>query len=259
MAAELIQLAFGRLRVRDRGVHARRPGARVVTPKAQKRLEPTLARVRDHLDYMIANAGPYPFGSYGSLVSEAGFPFALETQTLSLFGAFGRRPARRTSRSWSTSSRTSGTATASSRRGGAICGSTRATRRGSSRRTCRTGSASNLDRYRARGLRRRATGCAGCTARSRSRATAPATSTASTARWSTTSPPSALYALRQEIGDTAFRTLLREWPQRNAGRAVTTADYIALASEIAGRDLGPFLTAWLYGTRQPPMPGHPDW
>ena len=69
----------------------------------------------------------------------------------------------------------------------------------------------------------------------------------------------ALYALRQEIGDTAFRTLLREWPQRNAGRAVTTADYIALASEIAGRDLGPFLTAWLYGTRQPPMPGHPDW
>ena len=61
------------------------------------------------------------------------------------------------------------------------------------------------------------------------------------------------------MGDAAFRTLLREWPQRNAGCVVTTADYIALASEIAGRDLGAFLNAWLYGTKQPPMPGHPDW
>ena len=59
----------------------------------------------------------------------------------------------------------------------------------------------------------------------------------------------ALYALRQEIGDAAFRTLLREWPQRNAHRAVTTQDYIALASEIAGRDLSAFLNTWLYGRR----------
>ena len=54
-------------------------------------------------------------------------------------------------------------------------------------------------------------------------------------------------ALRQEIGDATFRTLLREWPQRYAGQTKTTADYIALASEIAGRDLAPFLNAWLYG------------
>ena len=33
----------------------------------------------------------------------------------------------------------------------------------------------------------------------------------------------ALYALRQEIGDAAFRTLLREWPQRYAHRAVDDA------------------------------------
>jgi hypothetical protein len=40
---------------------------------------------------------------------------------------------------------------------------------------------------------------------------------------------------------------------------VGTADFIALASRVAGRDLGPFLRAWLYGTTTPAMPGHPDW
>ena len=50
-----------------------------------------------------------------------------------------------------------------------------------------------------------------------------------------------------------------------AGRSASGAarcrplDYIALASEVAGRDLTGFLRAWLYGTKTPPMPGHPDW
>jgi hypothetical protein len=32
-----------------------------------------------------------------------------------------------------------------------------------------------------------------------------------------------------------------------------------LASVIGHRDLGGFLNDWLYGTKTPPMPGHPDW
>jgi aminopeptidase N len=46
---------------------------------------------------------------------------------------------------------------------------------------------------------------------------------------------------------------------RYRGGVASTADFIALASEVAGRDLTTFLRAWVYGTKTPPMPGHPDW
>jgi aminopeptidase N len=68
-----------------------------------------------------------------------------------------------------------------------------------------------------------------------------------------------LYALRQQIGAAAFATLERRWLATYGGRSASTADFVALASSVAGQDLGPFLRAWLYGTRTPPMPGHPDW
>jgi aminopeptidase N len=41
--------------------------------------------------------------------------------------------------------------------------------------------------------------------------------------------------------------------------AASTADFAALTSQVAGRNLEPFLDDWLYGTTVPPMPGHPDW
>ncbi|GAA1901658.1 M1 family metallopeptidase [Streptantibioticus ferralitis] len=69
----------------------------------------------------------------------------------------------------------------------------------------------------------------------------------------------ALYALRQEIGDPAFRWLERAWVSRYRDGNASTADFIALASRAAGRDLSGFLHAWLYGKRTPAMPGHPDW
>jgi aminopeptidase N len=69
----------------------------------------------------------------------------------------------------------------------------------------------------------------------------------------------ALYALRQEIGWRAFAELERRWVTQYRGRSASTDDFIALASKVAGRDLRTFLLAWLYGTRTPPMPGHPDW
>jgi aminopeptidase N len=68
-----------------------------------------------------------------------------------------------------------------------------------------------------------------------------------------------LYALRQKIGDPAFRTLEREWVRRFSGSSASTADFIALASEVSRQDLTGFLRAWVYGTTTPPMPGHPDW
>ena len=51
-------------------------------------LEPALARVNDHLDWMTNLVGRYPFHTYGSFFSDATFPFALEDQTISLYPAF---------------------------------------------------------------------------------------------------------------------------------------------------------------------------
>jgi aminopeptidase N len=68
-----------------------------------------------------------------------------------------------------------------------------------------------------------------------------------------------LYALRQEIGDTAFQRLERAWVALHRDGTATTADFERLASDIAGRDLSSFFKGWLYGEKTPPMPGHPDW
>ncbi|WP_250005097.1 M1 family metallopeptidase [Actinoplanes sp. M2I2] len=69
----------------------------------------------------------------------------------------------------------------------------------------------------------------------------------------------ALYALQQKVGPAAFQRLQREWATVHRGKSASTDDFIALASRSTGRDLRPFLTAWLYGTVTPPMPGHPGW
>jgi aminopeptidase N len=69
----------------------------------------------------------------------------------------------------------------------------------------------------------------------------------------------ALYALQQEIGAKAFAALERRWVTTYRGRSASTDDFIRLASRVSHRDLRTFLIAWLYGTRTPPMPGHPDW
>jgi aminopeptidase N len=68
-----------------------------------------------------------------------------------------------------------------------------------------------------------------------------------------------LYALRQRIGHRAFEQLERELVRRYRDDVIRTADFIALASKVARRDLSGFLRDWLYGETTPPMPGHPDW
>jgi aminopeptidase N len=68
-----------------------------------------------------------------------------------------------------------------------------------------------------------------------------------------------LYALRQEIGQAEFAEVERRWVATHRHGVATSADYAALASQVAGRDLTPFFNAWLYARETPPMPGHPDW
>ncbi|MFF7974948.1 M1 family aminopeptidase [Streptomyces sp. NPDC007905] len=68
-----------------------------------------------------------------------------------------------------------------------------------------------------------------------------------------------LYALRQKVGEDTFARIERSWVTTYRGRVAGTRDFVELASHVAGEDLNPFLTPWLYGPHTPPMPGHPDW
>ncbi len=62
-----------------------------------------------------------------------------------------------------------------------------------------------------------------------------------------------LHALRLEIGDGAFFETLRMYYDRYAGGNVITADFVAVAEEASGRDLGAFFDSWLHG----PLPDLP--
>jgi aminopeptidase N len=60
-----------------------------------------------------------------------------------------------------------------------------------------------------------------------------------------------LQALRNEVGERRFFRILRLWYADNRYGNVTTADFIALAEEVAGRDLDDFFHAWLYEEGRP--------
>ena len=85
MATELVQIAAGDYDVTQRGV-VDGVAVRDVTPKRlTAQLDPALSTVTAHIPWMQARVGHYPFGLYGSLVVDD-IPFALETQTLSVYG-----------------------------------------------------------------------------------------------------------------------------------------------------------------------------
>lgn len=64
----------------------------------------------------------------------------------------------------------------------------------------------------------------------------------------------ALHAIADAIGDDAFRRLLVEWVARFGGGTASTADLQALAEELGGRDLDAVFDAWVYGEALPPFP-----
>ncbi|MFJ8990018.1 M1 family metallopeptidase [Streptomyces sp. NPDC102279] len=68
-----------------------------------------------------------------------------------------------------------------------------------------------------------------------------------------------LYALREAVGEDVFNRIERTFLERHRNSAATTADYIAVATKISGQDQSGFLNDWLYGTKTPRMPNHPDW
>ena len=63
-----------------------------------------------------------------------------------------------------------------------------------------------------------------------------------------------LYALRQAVGAEAFDRIAREWAEKNKDGNVTTADFIAHAEAVSGRQLDDLFQAWLYGRSRPAKP-----
>jgi aminopeptidase N len=263
MASELIQVAVGDLRVIERGRSRGVPVRDVAANACADVAEPLLARTPFHLGWMIDRAGRYPFDLYGVLAADQNFGYALETQTLSLHPCFLFNPAQFPDQqtaetvlvhelahqwygdsvapeSWSDVWLNEGHATWYEwMYGDEFFG-------GRFEFVQRIHTA-----YTQGNIWRAQFG--------------PVAMPSSNELFELFSPnvydggATVLYALRQVIGDTAFRELERRWAQRNEGESVGTEDFIALASKVAERNLGPFLRDWLYGTEIPPMPGHPDW
>jgi aminopeptidase N len=263
MATELAQVSIGRSAVLHReGPHGL-PVRDVVPSVDAKALQPWLAKTPDQIAWLEGKVGPYPFETYGVLMAQASTGFELETQTLSLFEKnlftesslpqwykesimvhelshqwFGDSVSPRT---WSDVWLNEGHATWYE----ALYAEETAHRSLANRMKAAYAAS---DGWRASG------GPPGMP-----------------------KPPSAgqkigifrpniydgaalvLYALRQEIGRSAFERLERTWVRDHRDSTAGTADFVRLASTVSGRDLSAFFQAWLYGEKTPPMPGHPDW
>ena len=64
----------------------------------------------------------------------------------------------------------------------------------------------------------------------------------------------ALHALRLEVGDETFFEILKTYHERFAGGNARTADFIAVAEEVSGKELSAFFDSWLYSEALAPIP-----
>jgi aminopeptidase N len=63
--------------------------------------------------------------------------------------------------------------------------------------------------------------------------------------------PIALHALRREIGDDAFFTIVKEWPATYGGKNASFDDFEAFVNQQTGTDNTAFIDAWFRGKKIP--------
>lgn len=66
-----------------------------------------------------------------------------------------------------------------------------------------------------------------------------------------TKGPLALHALRRQVGDEAFRRLMKQWPQEHRGSYVDWPQFEAFTQKVTGQDLTGFFQAWFRGATVP--------
>ena len=64
-----------------------------------------------------------------------------------------------------------------------------------------------------------------------------------------------VHALRLTVGDEAFFEILRTWTSEYADDSATTADFIEVAERVSGQSLDELFDAWLYQEDVPTLPG----
>ncbi|MFJ9640249.1 M1 family metallopeptidase [Streptomyces sp. NPDC101178] len=263
MATELAQVSIGRSHVHHHtGPHGL-PLRDVVPAADRERMEPWLKKTPAQLEWMERRVGRYPFESYGVLVADSRIGFALETQTLSLFGkSFFTEPAypewyvdsvmvHELAHQWFGNSVSPATWSDLWLNEGHATWyeALHAEENGGWTLERRMREAYKLsDGWRADG---------GPPAHPDGPAEGEKLSLFRPVVYDGSAL--VLYALRQEIGTAAFDRLERAWVRIHRDGTATTADFTRLASGIAARDLTAFFESWLYGKKTPPMPGHPDW
>ncbi|HEX6310195.1 MAG TPA: M1 family metallopeptidase [Acidimicrobiia bacterium] len=249
MASYLVEVAVGDFVIEDEGkageVTIRHVLARELAEEATAAAEDTAEMV----EFFAGRWGPYPFDAYGILVVDVALGVALESQTLSLFGAdtccfpgadaiFAHELAHQwfgnavTPRRWRDIWLNEGFATyaewmwAEHADGVPISRSAErvyddAGAAGQSRPILDPGPEGLFDGpvYDRGGL--------------------------------------TLYALRVEVGDAVFDDIVRTYFERFDGTSVTTQDFVDVAEEVSGRDLEPLFRAWLTEVALPPFPEAP--
>jgi aminopeptidase N len=63
-----------------------------------------------------------------------------------------------------------------------------------------------------------------------------------------------LAALHARVGDAVFLNIMRTYYERYQYSNATTDDFIAIAEELSGEDLGDFFEGWLFADQMPPIP-----
>lgn len=63
-----------------------------------------------------------------------------------------------------------------------------------------------------------------------------------------------LHALRLEVGDDAFFEILKTYHEQYEGGNARTADFIAVAEKVSGKELSTFFDSWLYSEDLAPIP-----
>ncbi len=244
MASYLITIAVGEFVIHQQTGPNGLPIANYYPPALAREMEPIFATQPEMIAFFSERFGPYPFDSYGALViDDPRMSFALETQTLSLFGTGIVRFARDLVIAHELAHQWFGNSVSLESWGDIWLNEGFATYGEvlwiEHSRGVRAAERYLIDMYRTARL---------SSVRPGSPTLARLFDRAIYERGALT-----LHALRHQLGDTLFTEVLRTYSERFRYSSATTEDFIATAEAVSGESLRELFETWLYGEIPPPQ------